>query len=110
MNGTGVHRALLYLEKILNVPIPRPSPEWNDLTNLIELRNIVVHAVDMPGSIDSKGPLAKYIREHPELIQRSQTGQLDIATAYCRKLLESVMRFFDNLMAWRSSNRTRPAT
>ena len=69
LNGKGIERAKLYLEKVVKINFPANSKSWGEITNFSRIRNFVVHN---GGRLKEKGDknseiVKKYIKKNSTL-------------------------------------------
>lgn len=95
-----IDRCSVYLTKVADVPFPKKTPEWQDITKLQRIRNKIVHERGnivkrgQPESEESK-ELRKYIKSKGGLV--SNSGNIALSEAFC---FFRLMSFVDSSKSW----------
>ena len=96
MKGKGIERSILFLEKIVGLPIDKNSDTWKELINIKKIRNQIVHErgklIDKSGQ--KKGDVIKYVEDCPLL--DGETEVL-IKEGYLTHTLETFDLFFKDM-------------
>lgn len=102
VQGSPIDRAKTYLTKVANIDIANDLG-WDELRNLQELRNIIVHRLGKPGasSDDQKNVnrLLEYYSGNLGLDKRPDgfEAELEVPRSLCNHFLEQVAEFFKRL-------------
>lgn len=102
LNGMGMERASLYLEKIACIDVCRSSKEWGEIKNIQKIRNIVAHR---NGSLlDNSGKEEKSLTNYINTIDSLEGGNelfikegflghvLSVYSSYFKLLDESIYK------------------
>ena len=105
MRGTGIERAILFLERIVELQINKSTATWQEVKNIQKVRNLIVHndAKLKDPSGNPRHDVIKYIEDSSCL---SGNDELNILNGYLSHMLETFNRQFqeiDKLVAARAS-------
>ncbi|MFL6214210.1 MAG: hypothetical protein ACJ74J_10015 [Blastocatellia bacterium] len=88
MRGTGIDRSILFLIKIVGLPVDKNTALWQEIKNVQKIRNLIVHndgkLKDRSGN--AVGDLIKYIGASPHL---SGADEVEICDGYLAKVIET---------------------
>jgi len=100
IKGSGLERAALYLKRIApELDVDRDSA-WEDVQNLRELRNVIVHRGGMRGhSPEHQKQVDRLLRAYPGGVSLpwspdSVYGEIWISVAQCREFATKIAEFF----------------
>jgi hypothetical protein len=105
MRGTGIERALLFLEKIVGLQIDKGTATWQEVKNIQKVRNLVVHN-DAKLKDRSGNPKADVIKYVEGSVYLSGDEEINILDGYLLHVLETFDRQFqeiDKLVVARAS-------
>jgi hypothetical protein len=105
MQGTGIERAILFLEKIVGLQIKKSTANWQEVKNIQKVRNLIVHN-DAKLKDPSGNPKADVIKYVEDSVYLSGDDEVNILDGYLSNVLETFNRQFqeiDNLIAARAS-------
>ncbi|MFC1462963.1 hypothetical protein ACFLQU_05080 [Verrucomicrobiota bacterium] len=90
INGQGIWRAKVYLEKVCGLKLPAKG--WSDVIKLNRIRNCVVHAEGSIKACDNPTKL-KNIIEHDPALSIDHFGNMQIMPEYIEKTLKDIEVF-----------------
>ena len=105
IRGTGIDRSILFLTKIIRLPIDKSTINWQEIKSIRNVRNLIVHneAKLKHRSGNSVGDIIKYVTGSPFL---SGEDEISILDGYLSHVIEAFDRQFqqvDKLIAERHS-------
>lgn len=99
MNGKGIKRAKLYLEKDAQVSFPARSQLWNQMVTLGKIRNIFAHAGGIVPSGDTGSPVRAFAKAHPDLLNIDGHDNLTLSGEFVPFALNAITAFLEELYA-----------
>ena len=88
MRGTGIDRSVLFLTKVVGLPIDKDTALWQEIKNVQKIRNLIVHnngeLKDRSGN--AVGDVIKYIIASPYL---SGEDEVEIRDGYLAKVIDT---------------------
>jgi hypothetical protein len=103
MAGSGIRRALLYMNKVLGLDVPLHGKEakewgnvkeWQEIRVLQEIRNSIAHNAGKLGEEKKHQTVRKYAQQHPDYLEIDEQGRLHVRPAYYGHVLDRLERFF----------------
>lgn len=93
LRSQGIFRTKIYFQKATGIDLESIA-EWKDFENYNKVRNCLVHARGYIALSRDAKELKKYI---PKVDLSITHGKIEIKEAYCRKALDTIEKFFDEL-------------
>jgi len=101
MNGKGITRAKLYLEKVFNVNLHAGDQPWAEIDALRKIRNIIVHYDGWVNNEIAANPNIKACRKNGflEIEERKDgsLGKIIVKPEYLTWILKQVRHFFSKI-------------
>ncbi len=99
IKGKGIFAAQIYLKKVCKVAFPDNTPDWQDVLQMNQIRNIFVHRLGrMKWDSKWKG-LPEYQERKATLIEFREGGDIRLLEGYCVDAIETFRRFFKATLA-----------
>ncbi|MEW8442023.1 MAG: hypothetical protein AB2689_28080 [Candidatus Thiodiazotropha taylori] len=96
LNGQGIDRAVLYLDKAVDLNVQKQSAEWAEIKNIQKVRNLIIHLDGNLISIDGKPKKDEqnYVKQHQNLNGEKEIVILD---GYLQHVLNTIHKYFKML-------------
>jgi hypothetical protein len=102
LGGKGVEQAAVYLQRLISLDV-KADPAWNQLRDLQDLRNMIVHRGGKPGeSLEHQKVMDRLLAAHPESLilpsdKRVVYGEIWISTRLCKEFAKDIEGFLKRL-------------
>lgn len=93
----GITAAKVFLKTVAKVKFPDQSREWNDITMMAEIRNLLAHRQGRVKGDPSKALLA-YMKKQKGLIELTGANEIKFNEGYCQNAIEVIRTFFAALL------------
>jgi hypothetical protein len=91
-----VQRAVLFLQKVAEVPVPTDTPEWKEIQVLSMVRNVFVHEW---GYFNKRNEtLTSYVQQNPDRMSIASDTRLIVEGPYLPWITVNVRTFFRSLL------------
>ena len=94
LRGSGFKRAILYLEKIGNIKVPKENGNWIKLKMLNNIRNVIVHSDGIVPEKDHATPTEIMNFDHIEI---DNSREIQLSLEYSRDIIGTAGRFIHDL-------------
>ncbi len=92
--GSMLEKARLFLHRLVDFQRP-PALLWDQLANMYEVRNAIVHDAGSIKGTPRAARLGEYLKHAKGL--RVSSGFVEIEHDFCTDLFETIRRFFEEL-------------
>jgi hypothetical protein len=99
IKGTGIFAAQIYLKKVCKVAFPDSCQDWQDVLQMIKIRNIFVHRLGRRKRDSTWKGLSEYQMRKAKLIEFTEGGDIRFLEGYCLDAIETFRRHFNATLA-----------
>jgi hypothetical protein len=96
LRGAGIERAIIYLEKVINVEVPQSS-QRKEISVAQVIRNLVVHNDGYLKKDDSPSSRVREYAKKSKRLNMSDRGEIVLTEEFLPALLEDVREFAEQL-------------
>lgn len=93
INGKGIDRSTVYLEKVAGLDVQKTSKEWNHIKNIQNIRNIIVHR-DGRLHAQKGNPIKAAIEYIKQIDALSGEDELVIKKGFLKHVIDMYKKYF----------------